>query len=176
MKNSPPHVSFLGRLEKFNDSLWSFHIKIPGIILSNLKKDEIDRMICYLDGIGPIHASPMPAGNGIYFIKLNKEWVSKGGWSIGKDIQVEIWKDESEYGLPMPEELEITLAQDDEGYELFHSLTRGKQRNLIYMIGKLKSQELRINRSTIILDHLKEEKGVLDFRRLNELFKLRRLE
>ena len=176
MKKSPPEVSFHGRLEKFDNSLWSYHIKIPKRILKELEALNIKRMVCTIQGTGPIYAGAMPAGNGVYFIKLNKDWVTKGDWSIGDELLVDIAKDRSDYGLPMPEELELTLAQDEEGSEFFHSLTPGKQRSLIYIISKIKNQELRISRSTIIVDHLKEENGSLDFRRLNDLFRQYRLQ
>lgn len=41
----------------------------------------------------------------------------------------------------MPEELEELLHQDEEGNRLFHALTPGKQRTLLYYIGAPKTAD-----------------------------------
>jgi uncharacterized protein YdeI (YjbR/CyaY-like superfamily) len=50
----------------------------------------------------------------------------------------------------------------------FEQLTPGKQRNLIYIVGQAKNTDLRIIRSIIIIDHLKNNLGKIDFRSLNK--------
>ncbi|MEO5905525.1 MAG: YdeI/OmpD-associated family protein, partial [Saprospiraceae bacterium] len=85
----------------------------------------------------------------------------------GSKINVSLKKDESEYGLPFPEELKELLDQDKEGNRLFHALTPGKQRNMIYAVSQVKNTDLRIHRAMIILQHLKKNKGKIDFRELN---------
>ncbi|MEZ4892245.1 MAG: YdeI/OmpD-associated family protein [Saprospiraceae bacterium] len=82
-------------------------------------------------------------------------------------LRVSLKKDTSEYGLPMPEEMAEVLAQDDEGDKLFHALTPGKIRTLLYIAGNVKSSEKRISRSIAIVEHLKETKGKIDFKMLN---------
>jgi uncharacterized protein YdeI (YjbR/CyaY-like superfamily) len=73
--------------------------------------------------------------------------------------------------MPMPEELEELLLQDPEGDMYFHELTPGKQRNLIYMVSKPKGVDTRIKKALVIVQHLKEVKGQLDFKMLNEAYK-----
>jgi uncharacterized protein YdeI (YjbR/CyaY-like superfamily) len=71
----------------------------------------------------------------------------------------------------MPEELQVLLDQDDMGNELFHALTKGKQRSLVYLVSKVKNSNSRLNKSLAIIEHLKDVKGKLDYRMLNEKIK-----
>ncbi len=73
--------------------------------------------------------------------------------------------------MPLAEELAVLLAQDAEGARYFRALTMGKQRTLVHVVGKVKSPESRLNKSMAIMQHLKEVKGELDFKRLNLLIK-----
>lgn len=86
---------------------------------------------------------------------------------FGMEAEVTLKKDMSDYGLPMPEELLEVFRQDPAGKKLFHALTPGKQRTLLYIIGKVKDQEKRINRALVIVRHLSENKGRIDYRKLS---------
>lgn len=63
------------------------------------------------------------------------------------------------------------LDQDEQGNELFHALTKGKQRSLVYLVTKVKNSDSRLNKSLAIIEHLKDVKGQLDFKMLNEKIK-----
>jgi uncharacterized protein YdeI (YjbR/CyaY-like superfamily) len=63
------------------------------------------------------------------------------------------------------------LAEDDRANDHFHALTPGKQRSLIYLVLKIKSEDARIRKALGIVEHLVEFNGELDFRALNEKFK-----
>ena len=89
----------------------------------------------------------------------------------GSKVKVAVEKDTSKYGMPIPEEFEIALTQDRESAAFFDSLTPGRQRNLIYLVYKVKSTVLRIRKSLVILHHLKYTSGIIDFKLLNEQFK-----
>ena len=73
--------------------------------------------------------------------------------------------------MPMPDELCEMLAQEDNADLYFHKLTPGKQRTLIYLVFNLKSTDARIIKALVIIEHLKEHAGELDFKLLNEKFK-----
>ena len=94
--------------------------------------------------------------------------------ALGDSVNVLIEEDESKYGMPLPEEMEELFLHDPEGDQLFHQLTPGKQRSLLYLIVKIKSKEKRLEKSFIILEHLKEQKGSLDFKILNQDFKTKK--
>ncbi|MFN4123613.1 MAG: YdeI/OmpD-associated family protein [Flavobacteriales bacterium] len=68
----------------------------------------------------------------------------------------------------MPEEFEEVMQQDEIGSQLFHQLTAGKKRSLLYMIGKVKNVQSRINKSLAVMEHLKENQVKLDYKILNE--------
>ena len=71
----------------------------------------------------------------------------------------------------MPEEMAEVLESDPEGDELFHALTPGKQRNLLYIIGKVKSSELRIHKALVVVEHLKTQGGKINFSQLYDELK-----
>jgi uncharacterized protein YdeI (YjbR/CyaY-like superfamily) len=85
----------------------------------------------------------------------------------GSTIRVHLEKDKSEFGLPFPAELEEVLAQDMAGKDYFFKLTPGRQRNIIYGVSQVKNTDLRIRRAMIMVEHLKKNKGKIDFRQLN---------
>ena len=108
-----------------------------------------------------------------HYILLNKEVCKKLNLHLNDDIEVELLKDESKYGMPLSEEMEEVFFSDPDGSDLFHQLTPGKQRMLIYVVNKYKSSQLRIKKAFVILEHLKNRNGALNFKGLNEDFKNR---
>lgn len=162
---------FNGLLEKYEDKIYNYHIKVPADIVDKLKRENIKRFICYINSGEPFHSSLIPAGNRQFFIKINKELRDHYGLNVGSEVTIEIAQDKSPYGMPMPSELEELLILDPEGDRYFHTLPPGKQRNLLFMVNKLKSTDKRIEKSLIILEHLKEQLGNLDFKILHQDFK-----
>jgi bifunctional DNA-binding transcriptional regulator/antitoxin component of YhaV-PrlF toxin-antitoxin module len=108
----------------------------------------------------------MPSGSGEYIISINKKKRDELGIRVGDIISVELTRDESKYGLPMPEEFREVLAQDPEGDRLFHALTPGKQRSLLYQASQKKDLDLRIHRALAIIEHLKENDGQVVWEKL----------
>lgn len=164
-------LSFDSILEKYEDNLYNYHLKVPEDIVAKIKKEKMNRFMCSMNKGSEFHASLIPAGEGIYFIKINKELRQEHKIKLGDTVTVSIEKDNSKYGMPLPEEMEELFLHDPEGDHLFHQLTPGKQRSLLYLVVKIKSKEKRIEKSFIILEHLKEQKGSLDFKILNQDFK-----
>ncbi len=164
--------TFTSTIARFDSELWHFHVVVPKDIVDYFHTQNIKRLVCKINDLITIHCAFMPAGNNTYFINLNKELRKKLVVGEGVEISCEIWEDTSEYGLPMPDEFREVLDTDPEGNEHFHKLTPGKQRSLIYLIGKLKNQDKRITKSLIILNHLNANGGKLDFKALNEAFKM----
>ena len=102
---------------------------------------------------------------------INKENLNKLKAKEGAQLQVQLEKDRTEYGLPITDEMQILMEQDEEGAAHFRQLTMGKQRSLIYIAGQVKNTHSRLNRALAIFHHLKEYKGKLDFKILNETIK-----
>jgi len=165
--------SFATALEKFEANLWNYHIKVPVNVCQIFLDNASPRVVCELNGILNFQCGLMPKGDGSYFININKKIRDTLLLNVGTALQVKLWKDESEYGLPMPEEFKELLLIDEEGNELFHSLTSGKQRTLLYIVGNVKNSDIRIKRAIVIVDHLKLHNGKIDFKKLGQAMKIK---
>ncbi len=147
------------------------YFEIPLHVFEELNEKTTDRRVkCILNNSVTISRAMSP-NKGIYFILLNKDILKKCKVDIGDVVHVELQADVSKYGMDITEEMEEVLYSDPDGSDLFHKLTPGVQRTLIYMINKIKSSQLRIERSFVILEHLKKMKGKVDGKILQEDFK-----
>lgn len=155
-------------VENFNTKLWSYHFKVPQAIARHYLEQGDKRVVCTLNDSLEFQCAIMSAGDGVYFILLNKKIRDTLKLKEGSKVNVSLEKDTSEFGLPFPEELQAVLNDDAEGNRLFLALTPGKQRNIIYAVGQVKSSDGRIKRSLIMVDHLKRNGGKIDFRKLNQ--------
>lgn len=124
------------------------------------------RVICRMNGKLSIQCSLMPSGKGPYYISLNKETRTKLGISPGDEVDVHLTRDESQYGWPMPDELQEVLNQDSDGDRLFQQLSGGKQRTLLYFVSKAKDIDRRIEAALVIVEHLKNNDGKIDYKKL----------
>ena len=163
-------VKFETVLMTLNEPIWYVGILIPKKIAKPFLTENA-RVLCSVNSNEPFQGALMPKGDGDYFINLNKERRKAFVLEIGDIINVSLEKDESKYGLPVPKEFEELLYQDPEGNEVFHTLSPGKQRSLIYIIGKPKSEQKKIEKGIVVLDYLKKAQGKLDFKELNQAFK-----
>lgn len=166
-------MKFKGIIENFTDSSIGYesHIKIPNNIFIEMLKIATDkRIICNINNSLILHAAMIPKGT-FHYILLNKENTKKHHLKLGDEVSVSVEKDTSKYGCEISEEMVEVLFSDPEGSDLFHLLTAGKQRTLIHIINRFKSSQLKIDRSFVILQHLKNNLGNLDYKKLNEDFK-----
>jgi len=162
-------TSFKAVLENFDTKLWQYHFPVPENIAQKFIEKENRRIIGQIKNIR-FHAALMKSKD-YWFILINQKLREQLGLQEGDCIIMEIEKDHSEFGHEMPAELQILLEQDDEGNQFFRSLTKGKQRSLVYIVTKVKNTNSRLNKALAIVDHLKEVQGKLDFRLLNEKIK-----
>ncbi|WP_425392562.1 YdeI/OmpD-associated family protein [Ekhidna sp.] len=155
---------------KFESDAWSYYVAIPKKIGDQFIDGKDRRIVCTINNSTPIHSALMPKGE-IYSVYVKKDFMKKYGIAEGDEVTVQLEKDTSEYGKPIPESFQVLLDQDQEGNNLFHSLTKGKQRTLIHLVGKVKNVESQLAKGLAIMHHLKEANGELDFKRLNVLIK-----
>ena len=66
----------------------------------------------------------------------------------------------------MPEELAAVLADDPEGDKIFHALTAGKLRTMLYVISQGIDSDDRIWRAVQVIEHIKKRAGKIDFKAL----------
>ncbi|HCA81523.1 MAG TPA: hypothetical protein DEP53_17465 [Bacteroidetes bacterium] len=167
-KAGNPSRRFVAPLERSDNKLWGSHVRVPPGIAKVFASGRSRRILCRLNDSDEFQCALLPFGTGQFVISVNKSLRSKLGLEPGDDVIVRVQKDESTYGLPVPEELAELFAQDKEGDRLFHALSRGKQRTLLYIIGSVKDPEKRIHRALAIVNHLKENLGTINYRRLSE--------
>ncbi len=123
-------------------------------------------MLCELNNGEEYQCALLPFGVGVFVISVNKKLRDELGLGFGEEVRVRLKKDTSAYGLPMPDELKEVFRQDVEGDELFHALTRGKQRTLLYIIGSVKNPEKRVARAVAVVTHLKANSGKINYKQL----------
>lgn len=123
--------------------------------VQTLLKNENKRVICRLNDEVEFHCAIMPKKGGGYFINIGASICKKLKLSKGSIVTATFRRDHTEYQFPMPEELNEVLHTDPEAYKIFHSLTAGNQRGLIYLVTQVKSTDKRIERSLKIALRLK---------------------
>jgi len=166
-------MKFNTAVNRFDDNAlsWEHHLVIPEKIFSTLVQEAKDkRVICIINKIHKFHCAMLPKTS-FHYILLSRELCKKANLHLNDDVEVELYPDHSKYGMTISEEMEEVLYSDPEGSWWFHLLTPGKQRSLIHLVNKYKSRQLKIDKSFVILQHLKNNKGILDFKGLNEDFK-----
>ena len=165
------NIKFNSVVERFDSNLWHYHMVVPKSAAEKFVQQKISRVVCKLNDSVEFQCAILSAGKGVHFININKKIRDSLQLKEGSKLSVIISEDKSEYGLPMPEELEVALAQDDEGEKFFHALTPGKQRTLLYIAGQPKNTDARIKRALVILEHLKQMKGKIDYKELHRMLK-----
>ncbi|MEJ7625014.1 MAG: YdeI/OmpD-associated family protein [Pyrinomonadaceae bacterium] len=150
---------------------WHYLIVGPEIPKKLKFEGKLRRVVCSINGGEDFQCALMPWG-GQFFIIVNQQKRDALGIVVGDTVSVELVRDESKYGLPMPEELREVLDQDPKGDKLFHSLTAGKQRSMLYFIGQIKNIDKRIYACLILIEHLKTNDGKVVNDKLQEEWKI----
>jgi len=165
-------ITLKSTLIRLNSSVWSLALPVAADQIRALLEDnEEKRVICEINSSLRWHAALMPDGKGDYFINVSKDVRKRGGIEEGDELTISLSKDTSEYGLPLPPELAELWAMDPAAKAVFHTLSRGKQRSLLFIIGKPKGSATRAKKAVQVMEYLKSTDGVLDFRELNQAMK-----
>lgn len=128
------------------------------------------RVICAIKGGEPFPCALMPWGD-IFYIMVNKQRRTELGLEAGQVVDIVLEKDESKYGMPMPEELQEVLNQDPDGEKMFEKLTPGKKRSMMYYIGKINDVDKRIHTALIFVEHIKQNEGKIVYEQLTQELK-----
>ncbi|HEV7701226.1 MAG TPA: DUF1905 domain-containing protein [Pyrinomonadaceae bacterium] len=149
---------------------WHFLI-FDGKVATRLGfEDKFRRVLCSMNGAKKFHCALMPWGDKFYII-VNKKRRDELGLTAGVKVDIVLEKDESKYGLPMSAELKEVLKQDRDGDRLFHALSPGKQRSMLYWLSRTKDIDRRIHEALIFIEHMKKNDGKIDGRKLMEEMK-----
>ena len=103
-----------------------------------------------------------------YLIVFSKKRREELGINRQDTFELQLQEDISEYGAPMPEALQAVLDSDPEASAIFHSLTPGKQRNIIFFIHRYKHEQTQIDKALLITTNLKN--GIRDLKELTKRF------
>lgn len=162
---------FTSALEESRNKLWGAHFGVPDRVAKQFVDGNSRRVVCTLNGAEEFQCALIPHGKGSFVITVNKKLRTKLDLKFGATVRVSLQKDESTYGLPMPEEFAELLRQDKEGSRLFHALTAGRQRTLLYIIGAKNNTDVRLERSVLVVQHLKTNSGKINYKKLYEAMK-----
>jgi hypothetical protein len=172
-RNPDEPLTFPAVLERSTNKLWGGHFAVPPAIAAALLDGTSRRVFCSINGRPERQCALIPHGGGRFVITVNLRLRDELGLAPGMGLRATLRRDDSAYGLPMPEEFEELLRQDKDADRLFHALTAGKQRTLLYIIGRGKDADQRIQSALTIAEHLKANKGKIDYKVLNADLKRR---
>jgi hypothetical protein len=160
----PDEVKFESILETTSsESVWHI-LRVPKAKVAHFGfKGNLRRVICTLNGVETFQCSLFPS-KGDYFITLNKKLRARLRIVPGDSVTIKLKKDESRYGMLMPEEFAEVLRQDPDGDRLFNHLAPGDQRLMLKLIVFVKDTDRRISRALAGIKLLKLSNGDFDYR------------
>ena len=160
--------SFSAPLERSSSKLFNWQLRVPADVTAALLASETGRrVVCSLNQSEPYQCALTPIGSGVYVLTVNQGRIKKLKLEEGKAVGIELFPDDSKYGLPMAEELAELLHQDEEGNTLFHALSSGKLRTLLYIVNQGKNSDHRLERAVVVIEHLKMNGGKVNYKRLH---------
>ncbi|MBC7866971.1 MAG: YdeI/OmpD-associated family protein [Gloeobacteraceae cyanobacterium ES-bin-316] len=140
-------------LEKFDSGM--HFIILDKKTVSPLIQNGNKRALCRLGDTLEFHCAIMAKKEGGYFINIGSAICKKLKIKEGSQITATFMVDKTDYQFAMPEELMEVLNTDPEADKLFHALTKGNQRGLIYLVAQVKSADKRIERALKITERIK---------------------
>jgi uncharacterized protein YdeI (YjbR/CyaY-like superfamily) len=114
------------------------------------------RLLCTVNNSVTFQCGLVALGNGDAYITLNLARMKKLKVKTGDSVDVKLEKDDSEYGMPMSEELNAVLTEDTEGFRRFKLLPKAIQRYIIFYVNSVKKPQSRIDRSVFLIHNLKQ--------------------
>lgn len=140
-------------LQKLPSSI--HYIMLDAKTVAKLTKDGNKRVIATINKTEKLHAAIMPKKDGGHFVIIGSSICKKLKLKVGEEIEVSFVIDKTEYQFAMSEELKEVLDTDDEANKIFHALTPGNQRGLIYLLSLVKSSDKKIERALKIAESIK---------------------
>ncbi len=131
------------------------YILLDAKLVTKLTKDNNKRVICTINKTEKLHCAIMPKKDGGHFVMIGAAICKKLKLKVGAEIEVSFVIDKTEYQFAMPEELKEVLDTDEEANKIFHTLTPGNQRGLIYLLSLVKSSDKKIERALKIAERIK---------------------
>ncbi len=140
-------------LEKFDSGM--HYILLNKKIVLSLTKQENKRVICTMNNQIEFHCAIMQKKEGGYYINIGSSICKKLNLKVGSEVIATFEIDKTKYQFEIPEELKEVLDTDQEANEIFHNLTLGNQRTLMYLVSQVKSTDKKIERALKIAEKIK---------------------
>ncbi|TVR79981.1 MAG: DUF1905 domain-containing protein [Chitinophagaceae bacterium] len=141
------------RIKKFDGGM--HYILLDKKTVLALTKENNKRVICRLNDEMELHCAIISKKEGGHFISIGSATCKKLKIKEGSKVKATFTVDNSKYQFEMPEELKEVLNTDPEADKIFHSLTKGNQRGLIYLVLQVKSSDKRIEKALKITEKIK---------------------
>lgn len=93
--------------------------------------------------------------SGNFKMMFSKQKQKELNLSLGDEFEMQLFEDTSKYGVDVPEELEEVFLTDHEAFSIFETLTKGKQRSIIYAIKRFKGSQNKIDKALIMCENLR---------------------
>ena len=151
-----PEIKYKTHVNKLPHLLGMHYLEVPQDVVQQLGGKYSVRLLCTINNCLTFQGGLVALGNGSGYISVNNKRLKQLGLKAGTEVWVKLEKDESKYGMEMPEELEELLAQDAAGKKRFDGLTPGRQRYIIHYVSGIKSTQLRIDRAILLIENLKK--------------------
>lgn len=130
------------------------YVLVPTTISAAFIKAGHKRVVCTIND-HEFHVALMPRKEGGHIITLGASKMKILKLKAGAVINATLEPDTSDYQFEMPEEFAEVLQSDADASKIFHSLTQGNQRSLIYLVSQVKSADKRIERALKIAEKIK---------------------
>lgn len=148
-------LEFKSKIRSFPEFEGMHYLEVSKANVKKLGGKFLIRLVCTVNGKVKYQCALQGLGGGLGWIGLNKARMKELGVQKGDTVKAKLIPDKSKYGLPMPEELEELLRQDDEGRRRFELLKPGKQRNILHFVGSPKDTDRRLDRAVNCIENLK---------------------
>jgi hypothetical protein len=152
--------------EIFEDGYFSGAATVPESVAKSFQEKGIKRVVIQIKNHQPLHQA-LHITRGATYLVFGKNTMRELQLQPGMKAIIEISEDLSKYQMAVCEEFLEVLGTDPEGADLFHRLLPGKQRSLLHRINKIKSSQLRIEKTLRLMDLLRT--GEKDLKLLGKL-------
>lgn len=129
-----------------------FYLVVPAEVVEQFPRKRKTRLICTVDDSLTYRCGLNHLGDGNFFLILSGKRVEKLKKELGEELRFSIHEDPDPLGVPVPEVLQVLIAQDELARQRYEALTDGKKRSLIFSIQKIKDLDLQVSKTLAFLE------------------------
>ena len=140
------------------------------------RPDRTRRVNVHIGELPVYQAKVAGDGRGGFFVPVNKQRRAalEAAYGEGAELAVVLTPDVSKYGLPVPIEFELVLAEDPQALTYFDALPGGLQRRILFGLSSSKREATRLHRAVATLEYLLEVRGAVELKELSGRWRLPR--